>query len=158
MRGDIEADLIGNLRRHAIGEVLSDMLLLAKEALEEGTDGSKKVAAVLAAVAYEDTIRRMGESLATVPGRPPLQEVVTKLKTANAITGSEVGIVQSHLSFRNNAVHAHWGQVTETATKSCISLVEALLLNWIVNFFEQARLISDEDMQRLWGKVGIDRE
>lgn len=128
MKGDLKAGLVGSLRRRTIGEVVSDMLGLAKEALSEGTEGSKKVAAVLAAAAYEDTIRRMGESFANVQARPPLQDVVTQLKNATVIQGSEVGIVQSHLSFRNSALHAHWDKVTDTATSSCINLVEALLL------------------------------
>jgi hypothetical protein len=42
------------------------MLTLAKEALDEGSEGGKNVAAVLTAAAYEDTIRRMGATLANV--------------------------------------------------------------------------------------------
>ncbi len=59
MKADVEAGLVGNIERRAAGEIVADMLGLAKEALAEGSDGAKNVAAVLAAAAYEDTIRKI---------------------------------------------------------------------------------------------------
>jgi len=49
MRADVEAGLVGGLERRAVGEILADMLGLAREALQHGTDGSRNVAAVLTA-------------------------------------------------------------------------------------------------------------
>ena len=128
LKEDVQAGLVGDLRRRAVGEVVSDMLGLAKAAVAEGTKGSKNVAAVLAGAAYEDTVRRMGATLADVQGRPKLEEVVGALKEANVLQGSEVGIVLSHLNFRNGALHADWTRVTDTGVNSCINLVEHLLL------------------------------
>ena len=44
-----------------------------QEALAVGSDGAKNVAAVLTAASYEDTVRRMGTTLAGVTGQPGLQ-------------------------------------------------------------------------------------
>jgi hypothetical protein len=58
MRGDIEPGVIGSVGCRTAGEVLGDMLGSAKDALTEGSDDARNVAAVLAAATYEDTIRR----------------------------------------------------------------------------------------------------
>src|SRR5580704_15260224 len=58
LKREVEEGLVGNLRREVTGEVLADFVQLGKAALDEGTEASKNVAAVLVAAAFEDTIRR----------------------------------------------------------------------------------------------------
>src|SRR5688572_8204318 len=69
LKGDLEGGLVGNLEQRVTGEVLGDMLWMAREALREKTDGAKNVAAVLVAAAFEDTIRKMGAALAGITDR-----------------------------------------------------------------------------------------
>jgi hypothetical protein len=128
MRADIEAGLIGNVAQRAAGEVLGDMLGLAKEAMALSTESAKNVAAVLTAAAYEDTIRQMGTALANVRGRPDLSAVITALKDAGVLVGAALTTGQSYVKFRNDALHADWPNVDRAVVGSCMAFVEALLL------------------------------
>lgn len=128
MRADVEAGLIGNIERRAAGEVIADMLGLAKEALAEGTDGAKNVAAVLAAAAFEDTIRKMGTAFAGVTDRPPLADVIGALKAAGVLVGAPLTIALGYLKFRNDSLHADWAQLNAAAVASCLGFVEGLVL------------------------------
>ena len=70
-RMELEAGLIVRLRATVAGEVLAELLRLAKEILAEQTDAAKNVGAVLVAAGYEDLLRRMGRSLRVWPvGQP----------------------------------------------------------------------------------------
>src|SRR3989454_164398 len=60
IKAELDGDLLGNLQKRVTGDVLSDFIRLARHVIEEQREGGKDVAAVLVAVAYEDTIRRMG--------------------------------------------------------------------------------------------------
>lgn len=125
---EIESGLIINLRAQVAGEVMTELVSLGKETLADGTDSATNVSAVLIAAAFEDLIRRMGSELASVVGRPKLEDVVVALKNANVLNGSEVGIALSYLQFRNHSLHAEWSKVEKSQVQSCIGFIEALLL------------------------------
>jgi len=128
LKGEVEQGLIGNLRREVTGEVLADLLDLAKAALHQGTDGSKNVAAVLAAAAFEDTLRRLGALYCDIHARESLPDILVRLKTADILKGSQIGVVQSHFQFRNDAMHADWDKIDTVAVGTVIGLVQELLL------------------------------
>jgi hypothetical protein len=128
LKGDVEAGLVGNLRREVTGEVLGDLLLLAKATLDEGTESSKNVAAVLVAAAFEDTIRRLGATYCGIHEREGLPDILAKLKASGAFKGSQVGVVQSHFQFRNDAMHADWNKIDVVGVKTVMALVQELLL------------------------------
>jgi hypothetical protein len=125
---ELEAGLIISIRTAVTGEVLAELLGLAKEILNEKSDTSKNVCAVLVAAAYEDMIRRMGQEFASVTSRPSLQEVITALKEQNLLKGGEIGTAQSYLKFRNDSLHADWDNVSRSQVESCLAFVESLLL------------------------------
>ena len=127
MRGDVEAGLVGNVRLHGVGEALGDMLTLAREALSEGGN-ARNVAAVLAAAAFEDTIRKMGSAFAEVQDRPGLADVLTALKNAKIIEGASFTTAQGYLKFRNDALHADWAKLDGAVIGSCIEFVQRLLV------------------------------
>jgi hypothetical protein len=127
MRADVDAGLVGTVERRAIGEVIADMLGLAKEALGYG-EKSRNVAAVLTAAAFEDTIRKMGATLANVQGRPDLADVLTALKTAKVIVGAPLTTAQGYLKFRNDALHADWANLDQATVSSCLAFTEGLLM------------------------------
>ncbi len=110
------------------GTRTGDVIGLAKDALNEGGDRSKNVAAVLAAAAYEDTMRRMGSTLAGVTDRPGLSDVLNALKSAGVLQGASVSAAQGYLKFRNDALHADWAKLDRAVVGSCIAFVEGLLL------------------------------
>jgi hypothetical protein len=128
LKREIEDGLAGSLRSQITGEVLTDLVQLARVVLNESGDGAKNVAAVLSAAAFEDTIRRMGESLAGVMGEDDLAEVLKKLKESGVIQSPQVGIAQSYLNFRNHALHANWDKIQREAVQSVLGFVEQLLL------------------------------
>ena len=125
---ELDAGLIGNLQQQIAGEVLGDLIQLAKAALSENTPGTTNVAAVLVAASYEDTIRRMGNQLAGITDRRDLEKVLIVLKEKGHLKGAQVGIAQSYLKLRNDALHADWDDIEKESVKSCLSFVEGLLL------------------------------
>ena len=128
LQRDLDAGLLGSLELRGAGISLGDMLTLAKEALADTREGTDDVAAVLAGAAFEDTIRRMGETLAGVEGRPKLQKVIAALKKQDLLTGPAATLVQGHLQFRNDALHLNRDALQEELTAGCISFVEGLLM------------------------------
>jgi hypothetical protein len=115
------------LRVGVAGEILAQLIGLAKETIGDRTDEAKNVAAVLAASAYEGLIRRMGEEFAGVTDRPKLEAVITALKVANILKGGQVGTAQSYLQFRNDSLHADWNKVDRSQVESRLAFSESLL-------------------------------
>ena len=124
---DIKLGLTENLRTKIAGEVLTDFLQLSRTALEEKGNDTKNVAAVLAAALFEDTIRRLAIANG-IPHLEKLADVLKELKDKGIIQGTQVGIDQSYLSFRNNALHAQWEKVEKESVASVLGFVEQLLM------------------------------
>jgi hypothetical protein len=125
---EIDGGLILKLRVAVAGEVLAELLRLAKEILGDHTEEAKNVAAVLVAAGFEDLHRRMGEEFAGVPGRPDLQDVIIALKDKGVLKGGEIGTAQSYLKFRNDSLHADWKNVSRAQVESCVAFIEGLLV------------------------------
>jgi hypothetical protein len=125
---EIEGGLVVSLRAQVAGEIFGELVGLGKEVLEDNTETSKNVSAVLIAAAFEDLMRRMASELARVEGRPKLEDVLTALKNAGILKGGEVGTAQSYLKFRNDSLHADWGKVQRSQIESCTAFIEALLV------------------------------
>jgi hypothetical protein len=131
LQQELAVGLVGSIRAAVTGEVLSDFLLLAKEALVEPGDAPKNVAAVLAAAAYEDVLRRLASVDSSAPSEK-LADVITALKDRGLLKGSQVGIAQSYLNLRNCALHAQWDKVDRPGVQSVIAFTEQLLLTHFV--------------------------
>lgn len=127
LKADVEAGLGGSIVMRGSGEVLGDLLGLAREALATGGDPQKNVAAVLVAAAFEDTLRRLAENKAGVNGRPKLEEVIGALKSAGVLVGAAVSTANGYLKFRNDSLHADWQNVQPPVIGSCMVFVEGLL-------------------------------
>lgn len=127
IQADIETGMLGSLRDAVTGEVLTDLIELARTVSNEGGEASKNVAAVLAAATFEDSLRRLAVS-AGLPHQDKLAEVVTALKEKDVLQGAQVGIAQSYLSFRNRAMHAKWDEVDRPEVASILGFTEGLLV------------------------------
>ena len=130
LKGDIEGGVVGDLERHIAGELLADMLGIAREALRENTDGAKNVASVLVAATYEDTIRKMGSTLAGIHDRRELSQVFAALKAAGVMVGAPLTLGLSFLKFRNDALHADWQHIDAPTVSSCLAFVEGLIVKY----------------------------
>ena len=128
LKAEIEADFVGSLQKKISGEILTDFIGLARAALEESSDSGKNVAAVLAAAAFEDTIRRLGSQFAGVIGRDDLVNVMDALKKSGILQAPQLGIALGYLNFRNHALHANWDQIQRESVQSVLGFVEELLL------------------------------
>jgi hypothetical protein len=124
---ELENGLVANLRTSIQGELLGDLVGLAKEALSQKTDETKNVAAVLSAAAFEDTARRLAAEKAGIQDRPKLETILGALRDAGILRGGALSQANSTLKFRNDSLHADWGQVTSAQVESCLALTESLL-------------------------------
>jgi hypothetical protein len=116
--------MVERLTLRISGEVLGDFLGLARVALDED---KKDVAAVLAAAAFEETMRRMGSELADIQDRPKLSDVLQTLKAKDVLVGPQFSTAQSYLTFRNRALHAEWDQIDRPTVVSAAAFVGELL-------------------------------
>jgi hypothetical protein len=128
LQEEVQGDLVSSLERRVTSDILSDLVQLARVALNEPGEGPKNVAAVLVAAAYEDTIRRLAKEHAGVIGQDRLENIIGKLKDAGLLVAPQVGIAQSHLSFRNRALHAQWETIDRVSVETVLAFVEQLLL------------------------------
>lgn len=129
LRAEIQIGLIDGLQKTLTGEILTDFLKLARTALKEKGEDAKNVAAVLSAALYEDTIRRLA-TLNGITHREKLATVLNELKNQNILQGSQVGIAQSYLNFRNNSLHADWNKVDRPEIQSVLAFTEELILKY----------------------------
>lgn len=128
IRAEIEGGLIKSVRALLTGEIVAELLVLAKEILADSSEAAKNVSAVLVAAAFEDLIRRMGTEFAGVTGRPKLEEVTNILKQKDVLKGGEVTTALGYLKFRNDSLHADWKNVERSQIQSCLAFIEALLI------------------------------
>jgi hypothetical protein len=126
-KDELEGGLIGNVRVEIAGEILAELIHLGKDVLVDRTAEAKNVSAVLVSAAYEGLIRRMGEDLAGVTGRPKLEDVISHLKSSDVLKGGQVGTALSYLRFRNDSLHADWAKVDRSQVESCLAFIESLL-------------------------------
>jgi uncharacterized membrane protein YeaQ/YmgE (transglycosylase-associated protein family) len=125
MVAEIKGGLVQNIRLGMVGEVVADLVWMSRQAMHEK---SVPVAAVLAAAAFEDLIRRLGQEKAGITDRIKLDQVLIELKEKGILQGGEPGVAQSFLKFRNDSLHADWNNVTEAQVSSCLGLLDSLII------------------------------
>jgi hypothetical protein len=125
VREELEARLIRNLSKEAAGEVIGDLVVLAKAELKEGFI---PVAAVLASAALEDALKRKAEELELDVEDKSLDEVINALKSKSFFKGAQTKIITSFVRLRNYAMHAEWKKIQETDVSSLIGFLEPFLL------------------------------
>lgn len=124
---DCHAGLTTSIRVRAKGEVLGDFIALAKEALDEGSPGAEKVAAVLAASALEETLKQMGIGAGLDVYDRDLRAVIQKLIDSILLTGARIGVVRGYVVFRDRAFHGQFDQIDRASIVSVVSFLEGLL-------------------------------
>lgn len=131
IKNELDSGFLGSLQAGIAAELLTDLTKLARAVLDQDDDGAKNVAAVLAAAAFEDTVRKLATFHGT-PHQDKLVDVLTDLKAANVLQGAEVGIAQSYLGFRNKALHAKWSEVDRPAVHAVLAFTAQLILKHLV--------------------------
>jgi hypothetical protein len=127
IKAELQSGLIKSIRALLTGEIIAELLVMAKQTLADSSEAAKNVSAVLVASAFEDLIRRMGAEFAGVADRPKLEEVITTLKQKDVLKGGEPTTALGYLKFRNDSLHADWKNVERSQALSCLAFTEALL-------------------------------
>ena len=123
---DYEAGLMIELDTRVTGEVISDLVRLAKLALRAD---QKDVAAVLVAAALEDSLKRCARlNGLDITEKMSLTQVINALKSDGLRVGGQKGVVNALPNFRNAALHANWSEIVETDVASVIGFVEQFLV------------------------------
>lgn len=128
IKAELDSGFIGSLSAMLTGEVLTDFIKLARATLEEPGDDARNVAAVLAAAAFEDVLRKIADLKGSISHREKLADTLVALKDLAILQGSEIGIAQSYLNFRNRALHAQWDKVDRPAIESILGFIEQMIL------------------------------
>jgi len=124
-RKQIESGLIRSIQAQAKVEVLTDFVVLAKEAME---DKGKDVAAVLACAALEDSLKRFAEMNNIDVKEKTMFDVISALKTSGFVNATQGTLLQSFTKIRNKAFHANWDKIESAEVQSIIGFVEQFIL------------------------------
>ena len=122
---DIRAGRLGSIRLESQGQVFADFINVAKTALAEDT---KDVAAVLAAAALEDTLKRYGEVKGLDAEDKDLTTVVNALKSAGLLSATQGSLLKGMVPFRNKALHAEWAKIDTAEVQGVLAFVEEFLV------------------------------
>ena len=129
IQAELDSNFLGSLQQSISGEVLTDFISLARHILDQdSSDDAKNVAAVLAAGAFEDMIRRLAR-LHGIPHMDSLADLINELKNARVLEGSQVTIATSYLAFRNRALHPQWPLVDRASVVSVLGFTEEIILS-----------------------------
>ena len=108
LKAAISEGRIVNLLSEAQGEVLGDLLVSARKALDEG---HKDVAAVLVCASLEDTLKRCATDRGLNVRDKTMSTVVNALKTRGVIRGTQKALLSEFVKIRNSAFHAEWDEI-----------------------------------------------
>ena len=131
----------GDIRLRISGGVLGDFVTLARSSLAEG---HKEVAAVLAAAALEDVLKRYATENDIDTEDRNMTEVISALKAKGLIKGGQNKLLQALPKIRNLALHAQWDKFSELEVGSVIGYVEQFLLK----HFSYSELFRDDVVHR----------
>lgn len=110
------------------GEIFGSLVALAKRSL---ADSHKDVAAVLAAAALEDALKRYANVNGLDVDDKSMEEVVNALTTKGLVSGAsgaQKTLLKTMPTLRNYAMHANWDKLSEPDVGSIIGFVEQFLL------------------------------
>ena len=122
---DIAAGRLASLQLEYQGQVFADLVNTAKAAADAG---AKDVAAVLAAAALEDTLKRYAEAKGLAVDDKELSDVIGALKSAGLLSAAQGSLLRGMIPFRNKALHAEWSKIAEADVKGVIAFVEEFLI------------------------------
>ncbi|OGX08380.1 MAG: hypothetical protein A2Z88_01295 [Omnitrophica WOR_2 bacterium GWA2_47_8] len=125
IKNAIENGLIQSIERAAIGNVVADFLVLAKNSMSQGF---KDVAAVLASAAIEDALKKFAILNGLDVEDKEMSDVINALKGKGLIKGPQASVVSSYIQTRNKAFHAQWEKIEKPEIQSLIAFTEEFIL------------------------------
>lgn len=125
-KSDVDGGHLYNIQASFTGEIFSDFVMSAKQALAEGHND---VACVLACAALEDALKRYASMKELSVENKTLEEVINALKGKGLVSGAQKGLLDAMPRVRNFAMHAEWSKLTPQDAGSVIGFVEQFLLS-----------------------------
>jgi hypothetical protein len=123
---DYEGGYLFDLEKSISGEILGDLISLAKLTLK---DNNKDVAAVLASAALEDALKRYASKNDLDVNNKVMQDVVNALKSKGLVGGAQKGLLDTMPKIRDYSMHANWDKIKPEDVSSIIGFVEQFLLS-----------------------------
>jgi hypothetical protein len=110
------------------GEIFGDFLNSASVALQEG---HKDSAAVLAAVAFEDSLKKIGMLKGLNVAGKELHDLVNLMAANQILAGASVKIASSFVKTRNAAMHAEWSKITDADVSALIGFPQPIIAQYL---------------------------
>ena len=120
-----EGGYLFDIERDITAEIFGDFVVLAKQALAED---NKNVAAVLAAAALEDALKRYAALNALNVDDKAMSDVINALKSKGLVSGAQKPMLAAMLKTRNLAMHAAWEKIEKPDVSGLIGFTEQFLL------------------------------
>jgi len=127
-RDDYNRGFATTLDQRISGEIFGDLLNSANAALNEGYKDS---AAVLAAAAFEDSLKKIGTLHGLDVAEKGLQNLVNLLKARQILTGASGKIAGDFVKTRNAAMHAEWNIITPAEVGGLIGFVQQVIVQYL---------------------------
>jgi hypothetical protein len=123
---DFKGGYLSSVEKNISGEIFGDFVGMARVALSEG---HKNVAAVLAAAALEDSIKRFCKNNEIEVQDKSLQDLVNAMKSKSLLSGSKKSLLDSMPRIRDNAMHANWDKISEVDVGAMIGFLDQFLIS-----------------------------
>jgi len=124
MSSDIKSGRLGRLQLEFKGQIFADLVNFAKDAIDQNT---KDVAAVLAASALEDALKRFALTEGIDVEDKDLSTVINALKSAGLLSATHSSLLKGMVPFRNKALHAEWSKIDFAEVHVVIAFLEEFL-------------------------------
>jgi ribosomal protein L12E/L44/L45/RPP1/RPP2 len=128
MQEELDSGLIKNLKIEMTGEIIGDLVILARN---EAKAGFFLVAAVLASAGLEDSIKSIAENIGINTKDKTLDNLINALKAKSFFKGAQVPVITSYVKLRNAAMHADWDSIQEAEVNSLIAFLESFILDYL---------------------------
>ncbi|WP_156469985.1 hypothetical protein [Leptospira alstonii] len=125
LENEVNDDMIYSLEKIISGDLFSDFMVMAKEAMDSG---QKDVAVVLTCAALEDSLKRLAKIKNIDVENKEMAETINTLKSKEIISGPQLKVIQSYTKLRNKAFHAEWDKIDTPEVKSLIAFLEEFIL------------------------------
>jgi len=125
LKVELELGLLKSIRKEITGEIVSDFLSLARQAI---SDNNKEVASVLACASLEDILKKYAKSSDLNIEDKSMSEVVNSLKTKGAISSAQSNILKGYVQIRNKVFHAEWEKFEKADINSIIGFSEQFII------------------------------
>lgn len=124
LKSEISLGLLTTVFKETSRSVLSDFIVLAKDAKEEG---QLNVSVVLACAALEDGLKKLAEYNGLAVKGNGMMNTLNALKSSGVIKKDQHQILKTYVALRNKAFHADWDSIDGADVGGIIGFTEIFL-------------------------------